>query len=179
MRRNSGRRRHSRKMTDLGLAETLGPRSPDRRVLRMLWRMRGPTPVIVARIERHPFGRELVIAFEDRDHGVIEMQFAPSGIEALEQRAEEVRVRLVARRLGRPLTAEPLKHSGLPRPACYQPVASSKTRCRRCSCSCARRAAIGGAPRSRGHRRTDKDQVSRGRSRRLPPAIFHAAENPV
>lgn len=36
--------------------------------------MQGPSRIIVARNERHPFGRELVIAFEDGDD-VLETRF--------------------------------------------------------------------------------------------------------
>jgi hypothetical protein len=73
-----------------GIAELLGPREPKPKIVRVLWRMQGPTRVIVARIERHPFGRELVIAFEDGDD-VIETRLERVGVASLEQRAEEVR----------------------------------------------------------------------------------------
>jgi hypothetical protein len=42
-----------------GIAEILGPRSPEPKILRVLWRMQGATRVIVARIEGHPYGLEL------------------------------------------------------------------------------------------------------------------------
>lgn len=57
-----------------GIAEILGPRTPEPKIIRVLWRMQGLTRVIVARIERHQFGRELVIAFEAGDD-VIETRF--------------------------------------------------------------------------------------------------------
>jgi hypothetical protein len=49
--------------------------------------MQGPTRVIVARIERHPYGLELVIAFEDGDY-VIETRL---------ERAEDVQNVLMAK----------------------------------------------------------------------------------
>jgi len=64
------------------------PKPP--KIISTLWRMQGPSRVMVGRIERHPYGRELVIAFEDGDD-VIETRLARSGSAALEQRAEEVR----------------------------------------------------------------------------------------
>ena len=73
-----------------GLADILGPRPPEPTIIRVLWRMQGPSRVIVARIERHPFGRELVIAFEEADD-VIETRLERAGTAALEHRAEEVR----------------------------------------------------------------------------------------
>jgi hypothetical protein len=73
-----------------GIADILGKRKPDPTIVRVVWRMQGPSRVMVARIERHPFGRELVIAFEDDDN-VIETRFERTGLAALEQRAEELR----------------------------------------------------------------------------------------
>jgi hypothetical protein len=83
-------------MAEPGIAELLGPRPPEPKILRVLWRMHGPSRVIVARIERHPFGRELVIAFEDGDD-VIETRLERSGTAALEQRAADVRELLAAK----------------------------------------------------------------------------------
>jgi hypothetical protein len=79
-----------------GIAEVRGPREPEPKIACVLWRMQGPSRVIVARIERHPFGRELVIAFEDGDD-VIETRLERSGTAALELRAREVRETLPAR----------------------------------------------------------------------------------
>ena len=78
------------------IAEVLGPRPKPPKIIRVLWRMQGPSRVIVARIERHPFGRELVIAFEDGDD-VIETRLERSGTAALEQRAEDARAVLTAK----------------------------------------------------------------------------------
>ena len=58
--------------------------------------MQGPTRVIVARIERHPYGPELVIAFEDGDN-VIETRLERVNVAALEQRADDVRQVLVTK----------------------------------------------------------------------------------
>ena len=58
--------------------------------------MQAESRVIVARIERHPYGRELVIAFDDGDD-VIETRLERSGTAALEQRAEEIREVLAAK----------------------------------------------------------------------------------
>jgi len=61
--------------------------------------MQGPSRVIVARLERHPFGRELVIAFDGRDDGrnVIETCFERVNFVALQQRADDLRALLVAK----------------------------------------------------------------------------------
>jgi hypothetical protein len=75
---------------DPGLAEILGPRNREPQVIRVLWRMQGPSRVIVARIERHPFGRELIVAFEDGDD-VIETRFERVNFSVLEQRGTELR----------------------------------------------------------------------------------------
>ena len=47
-----------------GIAEVLGPAPQPTRIIRTLWRMQGPSRIIAARVERHPFGRELVVVFE-------------------------------------------------------------------------------------------------------------------
>jgi hypothetical protein len=62
----------------------------------VLWRMQGPSRVVVARIERHPFGRELVIAFDGADdaRNVIETHFERVNIFALQQRADDLRALL-------------------------------------------------------------------------------------
>jgi hypothetical protein len=84
-------------MADPGIAEFLGPRPPEPRIIRVLWRLQGPTRAVVARIERHPYGRELVIAFEGAGDDVIETRLERTGTAALEQRAEEVRAVLVGK----------------------------------------------------------------------------------
>ena len=61
--------------------------------------MQGPSRVIVARIERHPFGRELIVAFEGPDdvRNVIETCFERVNFHALQQRADELRSLLAAK----------------------------------------------------------------------------------
>jgi hypothetical protein len=81
-----------------GIAEILGSRPPQPRIVRTLWRMQGPSRIIAARIERHPFGRELVIAFEAGvEDDVIETRFERASDSLLEQRAEELRELLAAK----------------------------------------------------------------------------------
>ena len=63
----------------------------------MLWRMQGPSRIIAARIERHPFGRELVVAFESKAEDVIETRFERVKESVLEQRADELRQLLVTK----------------------------------------------------------------------------------
>jgi hypothetical protein len=65
-------------------------RNPEPQVIRVLWRMQGPSKIMVARIERHPFGRELIVAFEDGDD-VIETRFERVNFSVLEQRGEKLR----------------------------------------------------------------------------------------
>src|SRR5215217_4337315 len=74
-----------------GIAEILGSRPPQPRIVRTLWRMQGPSRIIAARIERHPFGRELVIVFEGNAEDVIETRFEREKESLLEQRADELR----------------------------------------------------------------------------------------
>jgi hypothetical protein len=61
--------------------------------------MQGPSRIIAARIERHPFGRELVIAFEGPDdaRNVIETCFERVNFLALQQRADDLRNLLAAK----------------------------------------------------------------------------------
>jgi len=60
--------------------------------------MQGPSRIIAARIERHPFGRELVIVFEGGvEDDVIETRFERVKDSVLEQRAEELRELLAAK----------------------------------------------------------------------------------
>jgi hypothetical protein len=74
-----------------GIADIL-PRLPLKpRVLRVLWRLQGPSRVIVARIERHPAGLELIIAFDGREDDVIETRFERFDFAPLEMRAEALR----------------------------------------------------------------------------------------
>ena len=73
-----------------GIADILGKREPEAKVVRVIWRMQGPSRIISAKIVRHPFGRELVIAF-DGDEDVIETRFERTGTAALEQRADALR----------------------------------------------------------------------------------------
>ena len=81
-----------------GIAELLGPRAPEPRVVRTLWRMQGPSRIIVARLERHLFGRELVIAFEGSgEDDVLETRFERTSTAALERRADELRLLLAAK----------------------------------------------------------------------------------
>jgi hypothetical protein len=72
------------------LAEILGPRPREPRTIVTLWRMQGPSRVMTARIERHPCGRELVIAF-DGDDSLIETRFERLNFALLERRADEWR----------------------------------------------------------------------------------------
>lgn len=74
-----------------GIAEILGSSPPQPRIVRTLWRMQGPSRIIVARIERHPFGRELVILFEGTADDVIETRFERAKESVLEQRADQLR----------------------------------------------------------------------------------------
>jgi len=69
------------------------PKPP--KIVRILWRMQGPSRMMVARIERHPYGQELVIAFEDGDE-IIETRLAWAGTTGW-SRAEEVRELLLAK----------------------------------------------------------------------------------
>jgi hypothetical protein len=80
-----------------GIADILGSRPPEPRVVVTRWRMQGPSRVLIARIERHPFGRELVIAFDGAGGDVIETRFERVDFPRLEQRAEELRQLLVAK----------------------------------------------------------------------------------
>jgi hypothetical protein len=73
-----------------GIADVLGKRDPEPQVTRVLWRMQGPSKVMVARIERHPFGRELIVAFEAGDD-VVETRFERVNFSLLEQRGNELR----------------------------------------------------------------------------------------
>ena len=68
------------------IAEVLGPRPKPPKIIRVLWRMQGPTRAIVARIERHPFGRELAMAFADGDD-VIQSRSERANFAVMEQRA--------------------------------------------------------------------------------------------
>jgi hypothetical protein len=77
------------------LADILGRRPPEPKIVRTLWRMQGPTRIMAARIERHPFGRELIVTFEGGVEDVIETRFERIHESALEQRAEELRELLV------------------------------------------------------------------------------------
>jgi hypothetical protein len=56
--------------------------------------MQGPSRVMVARIERHPFGRELIVAFEHGDD-ILETRFERTGTALLERRADELRTLLL------------------------------------------------------------------------------------
>src|SRR5205085_12568634 len=82
-----------------GIADLLGPRPPAPRIVRVLWRMQGPSRAIVARIERHPFGRELVIAFDANDdpRNVIETWFERVNVFTLQQRADDLQNLLAAK----------------------------------------------------------------------------------
>ena len=66
------------------------------KIVRNLWRMQGPSRVMLARIERHPYGQELVIAFENGED-LIETRLERSGTVVLERRAQEVRKLLHAK----------------------------------------------------------------------------------
>jgi hypothetical protein len=70
------------------------PRPTPPKIVRVLWRMQGPSRVMVARIERHPFGRELIVAFEHGDDN-LETRFERTGTAALERRADELRTLLL------------------------------------------------------------------------------------
>ena len=59
--------------------------------------MQGPSRVIVARIERHPAGRELIVAFGGVDDDVLETRFERFDFAKLERRAEELRQLLLAK----------------------------------------------------------------------------------
>jgi hypothetical protein len=74
-----------------GIADLLPPLPLKPRVLRVLWRMQGPSRVIVARIERHPAGLELIIAFDASEDDVIETRFERFECAPLERRAEALR----------------------------------------------------------------------------------------
>ena len=81
-----------------GIAEVLGPRPAQPRTVRTLWRMQGPARILTARIERHPFGRELVIAFEAAGgDDVIETRFERVNYCALTERADALRDMLAAK----------------------------------------------------------------------------------
>jgi hypothetical protein len=81
-----------------GIAEILGARPPKLRIVRTLWRMQGPSRIIAARIERHPFGRELVIAFEgNAEEDVLETRFERVTDSVLESRADQLRELLTAK----------------------------------------------------------------------------------
>jgi hypothetical protein len=82
-----------------GIADLLGPRLAAPRIVRVLWRMQGPSRVIVARLERHPCGRELVVAFEGTDdaRNVIETSFERVNFSLLQQRADDLRALLAAK----------------------------------------------------------------------------------
>ena len=67
------------------------------RTICVLWRLQGPSRIIAARIERHPFGRELIIAFEGARDDMLETRFERVNFSALDQRAEELRTLLVAK----------------------------------------------------------------------------------
>jgi hypothetical protein len=85
-------------MTTPGLADTLLPLPPKPRLLRILWRLRGPSRTIVAEIHRHPVGRELIVGFEDAgEAGIIETRVERGDGGALEARAAEIRTTLVAK----------------------------------------------------------------------------------
>jgi len=75
-----------------GIAEILGPRPTESRIVRVLWRMQGPSRVIVARIDRHPLGRELIVAFEGgADEDLLETRFERFDYATLERRGEQLR----------------------------------------------------------------------------------------
>jgi hypothetical protein len=74
-----------------GLADILPPVPREPKLLRTCWRMQGPSRVIVARIERHPVGRELIVAFDGVEDDVIETRFERFEFAKLERRAEELR----------------------------------------------------------------------------------------
>ena len=80
-----------------GIAEILGSRPVQPRIVRTLWRMQGPSRIIAARIKRHPFGRELVVLFEGAAEDVLETRFEWANESVLEQRAEELRELLAAK----------------------------------------------------------------------------------
>ena len=80
-----------------GLAELLPP-LPTPTAVRTLWRMQGPSRIIVARLERHPYGRELVIAFEGADNlDVLETRFERFDVSSLNARSDELRELLTAK----------------------------------------------------------------------------------
>ena len=84
------RRRYGDRMGQ-GIAGILGARPRQPRIVRTLWRMQGPSRIIAARIERHPFGRELVIFFEGYAEDVIEARFEWAKESVLEQHADQLR----------------------------------------------------------------------------------------
>jgi hypothetical protein len=87
-------RYHGERM-EPGLAELLPPLPPQPRILRTLWRMQGPSRLIVAEIHRHPVGRELVVTFGGDDADVLETRFERLNFSALERRADELRAVLL------------------------------------------------------------------------------------
>jgi hypothetical protein len=78
-----------------GLAEILPPLPAQPKILRTLWRMQGPSRLIVAEIHRHPVGRELVVSFGRNGDDVLETRFERFDFSALERRADELRAMLL------------------------------------------------------------------------------------
>jgi hypothetical protein len=80
-----------------GLAELLPPLPQEPKVIRVIWRMQGPSRVITAEIHRHPAGRELVVSFDGLPDDVLETRFERLDFSALDRRADELRATLAGK----------------------------------------------------------------------------------
>jgi len=69
------------------LVEMFKAPPPPLKIVPVLWKMQGPARLLIARIERHPYRQEPVIAFDE----IIETRLDRSGTAGLEQRAPDVR----------------------------------------------------------------------------------------
>jgi hypothetical protein len=65
--------------------------------LRILWRMQGPSRILVAALRRHPVGHELMVGFEDDADDILETRFERLDPGRLQKRADELRQLLAER----------------------------------------------------------------------------------
>jgi len=71
--------------------------APPAHLIRTLWRLQGPSRIIVAAVHRHPAGRELIVRFESGQDDVLETRFERVDFAVLERRAEALRELLLAK----------------------------------------------------------------------------------
>jgi hypothetical protein len=68
-----------------------------RRLRHSLWRMQGTTRIVIAAIDSHLAGWELVVGFEGREEDVLHTQAERVDVAVLERKAAEMRDALIAK----------------------------------------------------------------------------------